>query len=134
MRKIVPLERSLAGFEAWITGRKRYHGAERERLPTFEFSGGRIKVNPVAGWTNPTTRRGWSYRDLPQHPLLDERFGSIGCAPCTAKPRAGVAVPLRALGGPLQKGVRRTWDALMRLLSRERFPACFSGGRSAGRT
>ena len=44
-------ERALAPYDAWITGRKRFHGGERMKLPVFEFAGGRYKVNPMASWT-----------------------------------------------------------------------------------
>ncbi|MFM1960899.1 MAG: hypothetical protein RL588_2416, partial [Pseudomonadota bacterium] len=33
VRKVLPLERGLEGFEAWITGRKRFHGGDRLALP-----------------------------------------------------------------------------------------------------
>ena len=51
IRKVLPLERALAGYEAWITGRKRYHGGERSQLDVIEDVDGRIKINPLAGWT-----------------------------------------------------------------------------------
>ncbi len=51
LRKTEPLERALAGFDGWITGRKRYQGASRAELEFFEAEGDlRIKVNPLAHW------------------------------------------------------------------------------------
>src|SRR5690606_34932884 len=51
LRKVVPLERALRGFDGWITGRKRYQGSTRAALQFFENEGGRrIKVNPLAHW------------------------------------------------------------------------------------
>ena len=102
MRKAVPLERALADFEAWIMGLKRYHGAKRDRLPTFELSGGRIKVNPVADWMESDVATAPASRDPQRHPLLDEGFRSIGCAACTAKPRAGAGVRSRRWAGLLK--------------------------------
>ena len=49
LRKVRPLEPALEGFDAWITGRKRFHGGARLSLPVFEFSQGRFKVNMSPG-------------------------------------------------------------------------------------
>ncbi|MFS8580650.1 MAG: phosphoadenosine phosphosulfate reductase family protein, partial [Novibacillus thermophilus] len=41
------------------------------------------KVNPLVHWTSEDV---WAYireRDVPYNPLHDERYPSIGCAPCT---------------------------------------------------
>jgi phosphoadenosine phosphosulfate reductase len=54
LRRIAPLAAALRGFDAWISGRKRYHGERRARLPLFEpDDAGRIKINPVDGWSRP---------------------------------------------------------------------------------
>lgn len=50
LRKVDPLERALAPFDAWITGRKRYQNGARAKLPVFESLAGRVKVNPLAHW------------------------------------------------------------------------------------
>ena len=36
LRKTVPLENALSGFDAWITGRKRFQGATRASVDFFE--------------------------------------------------------------------------------------------------
>ncbi len=51
IRKVAPLAKALDGYEAWITGRKRFQGTTRAALPLFEAEGERVKVNPLAGWT-----------------------------------------------------------------------------------
>ena len=84
LRRVIPLERALAGFDAWITGRKRFHGGARARLPTIENGNGSIKINPLADWTQERIRMEFERHDLPDHPLLNEGYLSIGCAPCTA--------------------------------------------------
>src|SRR5712671_7488941 len=40
LRKVAPLETALAGFAAWISGRKRYHGGLRRSLEPFEAADG----------------------------------------------------------------------------------------------
>ena len=94
-RKVRPLEPALEGFDAWITGRKRFHGGARMSLPVFEFANGRYKVNPLANWTPDDVELLIKQRNLPRHPLVAQGYPSIGCWPCTKPsdnpddPRAG---------------------------------------------
>ncbi|MEM0985839.1 MAG: phosphoadenylyl-sulfate reductase [Pseudomonadota bacterium] len=83
LRKVRPLEPALEGFDAWITGRKRFHGGERMALPVFEHAGDRFKVNPLASWTQDDVTRFFKQRNLPAHPLVAQGYPSIGCWPCT---------------------------------------------------
>ena len=86
VRKVRPLEPALEGFDAWITGRKRFHGMGRANLPIFEFSEGRYKVNPLANWTQEDVTEWFATSDVPRHPLVAEGYPSIGCWPCPARP------------------------------------------------
>ncbi|MEO0467213.1 MAG: phosphoadenylyl-sulfate reductase [Pseudomonadota bacterium] len=83
LRKVRPLEPALEGFEAWITGRKRFHGGARLSLPVFEHANGRFKVNPLANWTGDDVDLFFRNRKLPRHPMVAQGFPSIGCWPCT---------------------------------------------------
>ncbi|MGH7043523.1 MAG: phosphoadenylyl-sulfate reductase [Acetobacteraceae bacterium] len=84
VRKVAPLERALAPFDAWISGRKRFQGGERNALATVEFgTDWRIKINPLAQWTADEVAAYAARHDLPAHPLLAAGYRSIGCAPCT---------------------------------------------------
>ena len=95
VRKVLPLERALSGFDAWVTGRKRFQAATRSQLPRVELEGGRVKVNPLADWSQGDVDAAFQARDLPRHALVAEGFPSIGCLPCTRRvgddddPRAG---------------------------------------------
>lgn len=93
LRKAAPLAAGLAGFDAWISGRKRYQGGARSDLAMVEAEHGtdRLKLNPLANWTQDDLRAYASWHDLPPHPLSAKGYGSIGCAPCTvpAQGRAG---------------------------------------------
>lgn len=92
LRKVLPLERALDGYRAWITGRKRYHGGQRTELPTIEAVDSRIKINPFANWTLDQIADEFRSRNLPAHPLIGEGYLSIGCAPCTSPVTNGVGV------------------------------------------
>ena len=52
--KVEPTRRALEELrvDAWMTGRRRSQGGERERLPLLELdeSDGRLKMNPLSNW------------------------------------------------------------------------------------
>jgi phosphoadenosine phosphosulfate reductase len=83
IRKVLPLDRALEGFDAWITGRKRFHGGERLRLKVVEASDGKIKFNPLANWSKAELDAYAAEHGLPAHPLVEFGYASIGCWPCT---------------------------------------------------
>lgn len=89
LRKTEPLARALRGFDAWITGRKRFHGGERSDLSLIEAADGKIKINPLAAWNTDDMARYAAAHDLPAHPLVAEGYASIGCMPCSARAEAG---------------------------------------------
>ncbi len=96
LRKTIPLQQALEGFDTWITGRKRYQSGARARLAPFESEADRrIKVNPLAHWGTDEVQDYMAAEDLPRHPLVARGYPSIGCAPCTTQvgfgedPRAG---------------------------------------------
>ena len=96
IRKVRPLEHALAGFDAVLSGRKRYHGVGRDRLASISLDGkGRVKGEPLAGYDAKAIADYLTDHDLPPHPLVEQGYFSIGCADCTQRggsaddPRAG---------------------------------------------
>ena len=89
IRKGDPLAAGLAGFDAWITGRKRFQGATRAALPVVESVDGRTKVNPLADWEKADLDAYFAAHDLPRHPLEADGFLSIGCLTCTDRVAPG---------------------------------------------
>jgi phosphoadenosine phosphosulfate reductase len=85
IRKVEPLERALAPYDAWITGIRREQAATRANAQFVEFDDKRSmwKYNPLADWTERDLWTRIHERDLPYHPLHDQGYASIGCAPCT---------------------------------------------------
>lgn len=88
-RKVRVLDAGLAPFTAWITGRKRYQATTRIELPLFEAAEGKIKVNPLAGYTRADVEAYLDRYDLPRHPLEEDGYLSIGCMPCTDRVAPG---------------------------------------------
>ncbi len=89
LRKVSPLERALAPFDAWITGRKRHQTLTRIALPFVEQVDGRTKINPLADWTSIEIAAELRRRALPRHKLSLEGYPSIGCATCTRAVASG---------------------------------------------
>lgn len=89
LRKTEPLGRALKGFDAWISGRKRFQATNRADVPVFENDAGRIKINPLATFTAKDIAEYARAHDLPPHPLVADGYLSIGCAPCTTPVKAG---------------------------------------------
>lgn len=85
IRKVEPLNRALAGAQAWVTGLQRSDSPSRARTPIVAYDLGRnlIKVNPMATWNDDDVELYHQLHDLPRHPLADRGFQSIGCWPCT---------------------------------------------------
>ena len=84
VRKLEPLQRLLAGRDAWITGLRREQSDSRSEVAGSERAAdGRIKLSPLADWSWGDV---WHYiaeHRVPYNRLHDAFYPSIGCAPCT---------------------------------------------------
>jgi phosphoadenosine phosphosulfate reductase len=89
IRKVEPLACVLETFNAWINGRKRFHGGLRAAMAVVEPDGGRLKFNPFANVSRAEIEAIYKSADLPPHPLLAAGFRSVGCMPCTSRTQAG---------------------------------------------
>ena len=91
MRKVEPLERALSDYTAWAAGLRRDESPTRANTPvvTFEPSRGKVKVNPLAAWTQADVDAYISRYGVPVNPLIKQGYGSVGCWPCTRRTRAG---------------------------------------------
>lgn len=115
LRKTEPLRGALANFDTWISGRKRYQSPTRASLPLLEWEAhgdgtlpverhagrGRVKINPLANWRPDDVQRYLREHGLPEHPLVEHSYPSIGCEPCTSPVAAGEG---------LRAGRWRHWD------------------------
>ena len=85
LRKVEPLGRALEGKAAWMTGLRRVETPARANAPIVSYDVGRgiVKVNPLATWTDVDVEGYVRDRELPEHPLADRGYRSIGCWPCS---------------------------------------------------
>lgn len=88
-RKVLPLRRALAGFDAEITGRKRFQTQARTGMAPVELNGSRFVINPLWNWSLQDLKEHILAHDLPRHPLVEDGFLSIGCMPCTQRVKEG---------------------------------------------
>ncbi len=93
IRKVKPLEKALASYDASFTGRKAFQSSTRANLPRFEIdttdAQGRLKINPLIDWSAEDIAAYFEEHGLPRHPLIAKGFPSIGCEPCTHKVAPG---------------------------------------------
>ncbi len=85
IRKVAPLEETLNGAPAWLSGLRREQSAGRSNVQYINkderFKS--VKICPLIHWT---WKEIWRYaykQNLPYNPLHDQGYPSIGCEPCT---------------------------------------------------
>ncbi|MFN8459526.1 MAG: phosphoadenylyl-sulfate reductase [Anaerolineae bacterium] len=84
MHKVEPMQRALAGFQAWISGTRRDQTEHRQQQAMLErLPDGLLKIQPMLNWTKSEINAYIEQYDLPRHPLFGQGYRSIGCAPCT---------------------------------------------------
>jgi len=89
IRKVRPLERALGGLSAWVTGLRRDQHDSRADVCKAEEIQGKLKLNPLADWTESQVSEYIRTHDVPMHPLYAAGYKSIGCAPCTRAVQPG---------------------------------------------
>ena len=89
LRKVEPMARAVAPFDAWFTGRKRFQASSRAVLPVVEAVGPRLRINPLAAMDGAALEAYAARHGLGAHPLVAEGYRSIGCRPCTSVAAAG---------------------------------------------
>jgi len=91
IRKVAPLERVLAPFQAWVTGIRGDETAARVGTPVVHWDAkrGMVKVNPIARWSTVEVDAYALRYGVLVNPLRQLGFASIGCAPCTRPVRPG---------------------------------------------
>jgi phosphoadenosine phosphosulfate reductase len=90
-RKVDPLDAALAGYDAWATGVRRDESPLRAATPVvgWDHKRGKVKVNPLAAWTQDDVDAYVAEHGILVNPLLSDGYLSIGCAPCTKRVAAG---------------------------------------------
>ena len=87
LRKVAPLDGALAGYDAWGSGLRRDDSIARSRTPVVDWDhrNGKVKVNPLARWTQADVDDYVGRHGILVNPLLSDGFASVGCSPCTRR-------------------------------------------------
>ena len=90
INKVEPLGAALPNYDAWMSGIRRNQTDFRKSIRIIEeYEGELYKISPLANFTS---RDAWWYlkeHQIPQHPLFEKGYMSIGCWPCTRPIQAG---------------------------------------------
>ena len=91
LRKVVPLEKALEPYLAWITGVRREETTSRRDTPVVDWDARRmmVKVNPIAAWSQEQVDAYIEERGILVNPLVFDGYPSIGCATCTMRAEPG---------------------------------------------
>ena len=97
IRKVEPLERGLADYDAWVTGMRREDAPTRSDIDVvgWDIRRDKVKLNPLAAWTQDDIDAYAETHGVLMNPLRQIGYASIGCEPCTRPvtpgedPRAG---------------------------------------------
>ena len=96
-RKVDVLDKALERYDAWASGVRRDESPVRADTPVvgWDAKRGKVKVNPLATWTQQDVDNYVAQHNILVNPLLLDGYPSIGCAPCTKRvafgedPRSG---------------------------------------------
>ncbi len=87
LRKVAPLDKALAPYDAWGSGLRRDDSIARSRTPVVDWDrrNGKVKVNPLARWSQADVDDYVGRHGILVNPLLSDGFASVGCFPCTRR-------------------------------------------------
>jgi phosphoadenosine phosphosulfate reductase len=91
LRKVQPLTEALADYDAWATGLRRAETHNRVIAPVIGWDAkkGKVKVSPLARWTDEQVQDYISRHGVLVNPLVYDGYPSIGCLPCTRRVAPG---------------------------------------------
>ena len=80
LRKVEPMQRALdeLGVSCWHAGLRREQSASRKHIAILEIKEGRFKFHPIADWSDIDIGAYILQHDLPEHPLLQQGYVSVG--------------------------------------------------------
>jgi len=85
IRKVVPLNRALAGMECWISGIRASQSDNRSNMNSLEYDEDKklFKYHPLFSWSFEDVEKYIKENNIPYNSLHDRGYLSIGCEPCT---------------------------------------------------
>ena len=110
IRKVEVLTKLRQGKRAWLSGLRREQGGARAKTPVVEIeSDGVAKISPLATLTREIIDAHLFAYGIPQHPLREAGYASIGCEPCTQASQGGERDGRWAGSGKTECGLHTKW-------------------------
>jgi phosphoadenosine phosphosulfate reductase len=85
INKMQPLALVKAQRKVWVSGLMGFQTPHRANLDLFEQQDAIIKFHPLVDIDEGDFRYYMSYLKLPEHPLAQYGYGSVGCMHCTVQ-------------------------------------------------
>ena len=94
LRKVEPMKRALneLGVRSWFAGLRRDQARTREGIEFLELRDGRRKLHPIADWNDIDVGAYMLQHDLPEHPLAEKGYVSVGDVHTTQPLRPGMDI------------------------------------------
>jgi len=85
VRKVLPLQRALAGMVVWISGIRADQSDNRGNMSELEYDEEKkmYTFHPIFNWTLDEVEKYVKDNHIPYNSLYDKGYLSIGCEPCT---------------------------------------------------
>ena len=83
--KVAPLQEVKSRHKVWLSGVRAYQTPERGHLKIWEEQDGLLKFHPLIDLDEGEFLFYQGKYQLPQHPVAQLGYGSIGCTHCTVK-------------------------------------------------
>jgi phosphoadenosine phosphosulfate reductase len=83
INKVEPVDRIKDNYEIWVSGLMKWQNSHRRQLDVFEQKGKIIKFYPIIDISEEELEKYYIDHNLPQHPLRDLGYESVGCFHCT---------------------------------------------------
>ena len=100
LRKVEPMQRALRelGLRSWFAGLRRTQAPSRAGIEFLELRDGRWKLHPIADWDDLDIASYALQHDLPEHPLSQRGYVSVGDVHTTQPIEDGDASKARFFG------------------------------------
>ena len=83
VNKVMPAEELKKSHDVWVSGMIQGHTENRRNMPLFKEDRDIVRFYPLADMTPQEARWYYYLNELPEHPLKEKGYDSVGCQHCT---------------------------------------------------
>ena len=85
INKVEPLDRIKSRYKVWMSGLIGFQNRHRSTLQIMDDENELLKFYPLIDWNSSLVEEYIEVHSLPQHPLKEKGYHSVGCTHCTVK-------------------------------------------------